>query len=404
MELEPDLQAAVADAMDIFAPRELPSLACQNHCLDGFRLTELVGQRHMESMNSGGLDTPEADPLVTTLHHKIVTLSVSQGRGLPSTSIYAHRRVFKDAPEKIKHALANDEVDSPVPPKRRRVRPRKSRKGGKGSRESNLGRNADRLDKRWSSMGVEEYRAEDALHASELPCSSSGWMGKPVPKALNKVILGLWEKAQLGSLLKEFTPVAFAVILLEQYDDECGRFVSMWKGPSEKEMKANTRGEHLFCVAGHHRNNLVAPSLTRWHRQNEEALQWFFRANGPADQVTRLGSAFVRRHFPAVAKRFQQCAQTLKIQPLYGLFFNYCLNFPRPGVPRVHCRPHVDSKNIALGVCLIYIHGSFNHKETAWLVVWEAKIIIQIPPGVFVAYPSSLFYHFNYDCKFYCIP
>lgn len=39
----------------------------------------------------------------------------------------------------------------------------------------------------------------------------------------------------------------------------------------------------------------------------------------------------------------------------------------------------------------------FNHRQKAWLVIWEAAIIIEIPPGVFVAYPSSLFYHFNFD-------
>ncbi|KAA1472872.1 hypothetical protein DENSPDRAFT_881587 [Dentipellis sp. KUC8613] len=52
---------------------------------------------------------------------------------------------------------------------------------------------------------------------------------------------------------------------------------------------------------------------------------------------------------------------------------------------------------MALGVCLVFVHGRFNHRERAWLVLWEAGIIIQVPPGVFVAYPSSLFLHFNFD-------
>lgn len=45
--------------------------------------------------------------------------------------------------------------------------------------------------------------------------------------------------------------------------------------------------------------------------------------------------------------------------------------------------------------------GHFNHHEKCWLVIWEAGIAIEIPPGVFVFYPSSLFLHFNIDlsCK-----
>ena len=41
--------------------------------------------------------------------------------------------------------------------------------------------------------------------------------------------------------------------------------------------------------------------------------------------------------------------------------------------------------------------GKFDHKEKAWLVLWEAKLIIEIPPGALILYPSSLFLHFNVD-------
>lgn len=39
----------------------------------------------------------------------------------------------------------------------------------------------------------------------------------------------------------------------------------------------------------------------------------------------------------------------------------------------------------------------FNSSERAWLVLWEAKVIIQLAPGVLMLYPSSLFTHFNVD-------
>ena len=43
--------------------------------------------------------------------------------------------------------------------------------------------------------------------------------------------------------------------------------------------------------------------------------------------------------------------------------------------------------------------GDFDWKEKAWLVLWEAKLIIQLPIGVFFFYPSALFIHFNINIR-----
>ncbi|TFK80456.1 hypothetical protein K466DRAFT_456594, partial [Polyporus arcularius HHB13444] len=60
-------------------------------------------------------------------------------------------------------------------------------------------------------------------------------------------------------------------------------------------------------------------------------------------------------------------------------------------------KPHVDGKNLALMMCVVFVWGHFNHKEKAWLVLWEANVIIELPPGIFLFYPSALFTHFNCD-------
>lgn len=77
-------------------------------------------------------------------------------------------------------------------------------------------------------------------------------------------------------------------------------------------------------------------------------------------------------------------------------------------------KPHVDGKNLALMMCVVFVwgkhrrgfsnlvdltslQGDFKHEEKAWLVLWEAKVIIQLPPGIFLFYPSALFTHFNCD-------
>lgn len=41
--------------------------------------------------------------------------------------------------------------------------------------------------------------------------------------------------------------------------------------------------------------------------------------------------------------------------------------------------------------------GVTNADERIWLVFWEAGVILQIPAGVFVVYPSALLLHFNVD-------
>ncbi|THU76536.1 hypothetical protein K435DRAFT_605160, partial [Dendrothele bispora CBS 962.96] len=63
----------------------------------------------------------------------------------------------------------------------------------------------------------------------------------------------------------------------------------------------------------------------------------------------------------------------------------------------VFCKPHIDAKNVALGLCMIFVYGHFDHSQKCWLVIWEAGIALELPPGVFLLYPSSLFIHFNID-------
>jgi hypothetical protein len=68
-------------------------------------------------------------------------------------------------------------------------------------------------------------------------------------------------------------------------------------------------------------------------------------------------------HFPKVAARYQKNVDDIgrkyngKIKPHFGLFWNFCLNSEFGEVERVHCLPHVDSKNLAMGLCALYVYG-----------------------------------------------
>ncbi|KAL1682149.1 hypothetical protein EV122DRAFT_204179, partial [Schizophyllum commune] len=190
--------------------------------------------------------------------------------------------------------------------------------------------------------------------------------------------------------------------IMPEFIREAARFVEMCEKPFDlQDMRKNSRGEHWFSICGHDRNNKY-PALSEFHQNNVAAIEWFFRPGSPASRISDFGSAFVKTHFPGVARRFREGISVIEreygVKPLFGLFFNFCLNAARPGeVERVHCLPHADYKNLALAVCLVFVYGRLGLLERCWLVMWEAGLIIQIPPGVFIAYPSALFYHFNID-------
>ncbi|PIL26012.1 hypothetical protein GSI_11766 [Ganoderma sinense ZZ0214-1] len=110
-------------------------------------------------------------------------------------------------------------------------------------------------------------------------------------------------------------------------------------------------------------------------------------------------------NFPILAARVIACQAKLEAmgypphiaQPQYGLWYNFCINGPRGEVKGVSTQPHADAKNLAIMMCVVFVYGKFNSKEKAWLVLWEAELIIEVPVGVLIYYPSALFTHFNVD-------
>ncbi|KAM5539835.1 hypothetical protein V8D89_006648, partial [Ganoderma adspersum] len=61
----------------------------------------------------------------------------------------------------------------------------------------------------------------------------------------------------------------------------------------------------------------------------------------------------------------------------------------------VSCKPHTDAQNLAIMICALFVYSDFDWHEKALLVIWEARLIIQLPIGVVFLYPSTLFIHFN---------
>ncbi|KAL0567033.1 hypothetical protein V5O48_014961 [Marasmius crinis-equi] len=276
--------------------------------------------------------------------------------------------------------------------------------------------------KQGTQVALPNVGFQDALEDSRI--ASTGWQGVNASEDERQVIRHL---VQGGHKLKGIRAIPYkgkrlfvadgsglALIfrshitermlthLLPRVNAAAVLFMKSVKAPSEEDMQKNLRGLHFFCIAGHDRNNKQKPALSKWHQANQKVLGNFFATDEPLEELTRYGCKIVRRVFPDVAKRFEECAKKIGIEPLYGgLFFNFCLNGARSSgatsVPRVFCEPHVDFKNLALAICMVFVYGHFNHREKCWLVIWEAGVALELPMGVFVLYPSSLFLHFNID-------
>ncbi|KIY66615.1 hypothetical protein CYLTODRAFT_444578 [Cylindrobasidium torrendii FP15055 ss-10] len=167
---------------------------------------------------------------------------------------------------------------------------------------------------------------------------------------------------------------------------------------SKIESGFNVRGFHWFHISGWDRQIKGIPDLRAWCKLNTGPLKWLFREESPWRRLNGVATLMVQAFFPGVFRRYMRCidymARKHGIAPFYGVFWQFCINWSESRL-LVDCWPHVDAANLAIGVCVIYIFGHFNSNEVCWLVIWEANIIIELPAGIFLAYPSSLFYHFN---------
>lgn len=80
-----------------------------------------------------------------------------------------------------------------------------------------------------------------------------------------------------------------------------------------------------------------------------------------ADAHSLYVSHLVEIHYPLIYERFKRADPGFKnpddpLRARFGVFPLFCLNYTTDDKP-VHCRPHVDFKNVAGGVCVVMPYG-----------------------------------------------
>ncbi|KAI1783757.1 hypothetical protein LXA43DRAFT_1102131 [Ganoderma leucocontextum] len=200
-------------------------------------------------------------------------------------------------------------------------------------------------------------------------------------------------------------PKAPNVTFIQVLNEECAEYIRLCGDNSKEAIKRNHRGPHWASVPGVDRQSKQAPFWTKFHLDHLAATLWLLgKDTATRHLIDFVASTFALR-FPMLAARVRACERKLlalgcdpKIaKPLFGLWYNYCINGARPhaSVEGVSCEPHTDAQNLAIMMCALFIYGDFDWEEKAWLVLWEAGVIIQLPIGVVFYYPSALFIHFN---------
>ncbi|PBK94273.1 hypothetical protein ARMGADRAFT_1078972 [Armillaria gallica] len=306
----------------------------------------------------------------------------------------------------------------------------------------NRARGKDRLGCHATKQGFQNFVANSpALVAETLPITHESWHGRVMQVVLCEAIIAQWSTWTIMKVVQTFQKIPFSFESLQPTHifDSKGRLIMYCSMAFNLDMKefvaqakafmvrcspfsedaadGNSRGRHWFCIAGHDRQNKMDPALTASHRKNWQTIQDFFQPTRIfyratlvheissslllPKSISMIATSLVWHHFPQIYQRYYDCALYMQekegLLPLFGIFWNFCINVSRPGVKRVYCRPHVDRMNIAIGVCVVFVYGKFNHKEKCWLCIWEFGFVTEIPPNVFCLYPSSLLFHFNID-------
>ncbi|RXW21044.1 hypothetical protein EST38_g4821 [Candolleomyces aberdarensis] len=320
--------------------------------------------------------------------------------------------------------------------------PTKPQATGKSSRKRGQGSEKRRQQKRRANfdnivrslkLRMNYLRANNFSLDTHARVASTGWHGLPPPKGELQGLVDSYRDGSIVTSLSHFRRVPFdpksksATALLDDMHRTFGirttaaNFIAEQQGPLyeamydlmkpsllddsvKKESKLkNPRGDHFQCLMGHHRPYHDTIILIKWHKDNEARVEEFLKKRCIQELIAWVNWV-LRAFMPEIADRYKRCAEWHQekygVTPLFGLFWNFCINGIFPGQQRIHTDPHADPKNV-VGACVIFVYvipgSSFDHKVRSWFVIWEAGVIIELPPWVAFFYPSSIFIHFNCD-------
>ncbi|TFK85451.1 hypothetical protein K466DRAFT_494704, partial [Polyporus arcularius HHB13444] len=117
-------------------------------------------------------------------------------------------------------------------------------------------------------------------------------------------------------------------------------------------------------------------------------------------RIANFGSGALKNHVPGVYELYRENMEALlssdpDLKPNFpnNVFAAATFNFG----PRVITRVHLDYLNYAFGMCSVTALGKFNYRRGGHIILWDAKLIIEFPPGSTILLPSAILRHSNVD-------
>ncbi|KAI1785903.1 hypothetical protein LXA43DRAFT_1065510, partial [Ganoderma leucocontextum] len=147
--------------------------------------------------------------------------------------------------------------------------------------------------------------------------------------------------------------------LLADLNKDCDTYMEMCGDRDAQAIQDNCRGLHWAMIVGADRQNKTHPFWTKFHLDHLDATMWLLHPERATARLIQIATSIMRMRFPMLAARVDACEQRLLDQgvdpeiakPLFGLWYNYCINGARPagvGVDGVNCQPHTDGQNLAV--------------------------------------------------------
>ncbi|KAF9503346.1 hypothetical protein BS47DRAFT_1369598 [Hydnum rufescens UP504] len=126
------------------------------------------------------------------------------------------------------------------------------------------------------------------------------------------------------------------------------------------------------------------PFMMKFHESHQEPVEELLNTK-EWQLIESLLTNMMDTYFPAIANKYRCCDEYWQgrtngvIKAISSLFFLVSINASLSEC--VKTWPHRDRKNVAIGICTVFIFGFFDDTEQAWLVNLEANIVVQLPTG-----------------------
>ncbi|RDX39928.1 hypothetical protein OH76DRAFT_1366997, partial [Lentinus brumalis] len=115
-------------------------------------------------------------------------------------------------------------------------------------------------------------------------------------------------------------------------------------------------------------------------------------------RIANFASGSLLTHAPDVHKYYEETMDAL-LAADSSLRRNFVNNVFAAATfnlgPRAVTHVHLDHLNLAFGLCAVTALGNYDYKKGGHIVLWDAKMVIEFPPGSTILLPSAIIRHSN---------